>query len=261
MPPVYFLPRVSAGQIYDPITERLNRKTLQAHGLLGIFGDLRGRADISISDGKLINGGSGCLLACGAPDKFTRPDSLEWLEGDVWIGCDPEAPPSEPDLRRKRQVGGYRIDGDDGSSWLVPIIRRPDDTTEMPCDMYYENGVLKEPVKEAYREYWEATAEVAGWFFNGDGESFTRARGLDLAVKALGINYRFGHMEQRVCKVVTSENFLAILGYTVDYPRYSALSAAEKKSTFAPDTVITTLGPDADCVTTDLPAQTSGLAP
>ncbi len=264
MQPVYFLPNVSPGQIYDPVTENINRKALQAHGLLGIFGDLRGKQDLTISHCTL-KARAGCLLAYGAPDKFTNPGSLEWEEGPYWIGWDKDNPPTEAELKRKRQAGGYRLEMEDGTSWLVPIIRRPDDTTELPCDMYYDAaGVLKEPVKEAYREYWDVTAEVVSWFFNDSGilggDGFSKQKGFDLAVKALGINYRFGHAEQRVTKVVNSENWLTILGFTLDYPRQRLISELSKKNLSPPDTANTTPGSKEDSPTTDPAAQTSGLS-
>jgi hypothetical protein len=266
MQPVYFLPNVSPGQVVDATgpAGKINRKVLQAHGLLGIFGDLRGKGDITISNGK-VEGKSGCLLAYGAPDKFTNPASLEWIEGPAWIGYDKDNPPTEEDLRRKRLVGGYKIEGEDGQSWQVPIIRRPDDSTELPCDMYYEVGVLKEPVKEAYKEFWDATAEVASWFFNDSGEfggdSFSKQKAFDLAVQALGINYRFGHQEQRVTKAVTSENFILILSYTVDYPRQRLVHELSKKNLSPQSTPNTTPGTGDDLPTTAPVGPTCGLAP
>lgn len=265
MQPVYFLPNVPTSQVVDGTdpTGKINRKTLQSHGLLGIFADLRGKQDLSITNAK-VKGKSGCLLTYGAPDKFTNPNSLEWIEETAWVGYDPENLPTEEELRRKRQVGGYRLEMA-GQEWLVPIIRRPDDSTELPCDMYYDNGVLKEPVQTAYREFWEETAEVASWFFNESGEfggeSFSKVKAFDLAVKALGINYRFGHSEQRVTRAINSEILVLLLGYTVDYPRQRLIAELSKKNLSQPATPNTTHGQGESCPATDRAEQTSGLAP
>lgn len=253
--PVYFLPNVPQSQVVEQTRAEVNRATLAAHGLLTIFGDLR-KEDLSVTDCRFKHG-SGCLLAYGAPDYFTRPDSLTWLEGPVWLGYDPDQPPTEKDLRRKRTIPGYPVDG-----WEVPIIRRPDDSTELPRDMYFDGGTLREPILEAYREFWEESAEVVKWCFNDSGEfggqGFTKAKAFDLAVRALSINYRLGHQEQRIARAVNSENFVVILTFTVDYPRFYAVREASKKNLLPPITPNTTPGQGESSPATDPAGQTSG---
>lgn len=267
--PIYFLPGVSAAAVRNPHTEKLDRTILKAHGLDGIFSDV-GFDDSGCQD---IHAGpddkSGALLYYQTPDgKLPQllgyyPDKQTWTQcGTFWIGYETDNPPKEPDLRRRRQCLGYKLIDDLGQQWEIPIVRRPDDSTELPCSMHYDAGKIVEPVKEAYRKHWELTAEVVLWFFNDSGtfggETFSKARAFALAIETLGINYRFGQAEQRLADVPDSLNIGTVLGFSVDYPRYAAISRAEKKSESRLTTPNTTTGATVDCQATGPVEQISG---
>lgn len=267
--PIYFLPGVSAAAVRNPHTEKLDRSILKANGLDGIFSDVgfpdSGCVDIQTGpDGK-----SGALLYYQTPD-VKVPNLLGYYAnrqtwaacGTFWIGYETDNPPRECDLRRKRQCLGYKLTDDAGQEWEIPIVRRPDESSELPCSMHYDSGKLVEPVKEAYRKYWEETAEVVRWFFNDSGnfggESFSKPRAFAIAVSTIGINYRFGMAEQKLADVPDSMNVGVVLGYSVDYPRYKAVSGAEKKSESPLSMPSTTPGATDDCQATGQVEQTSG---
>jgi hypothetical protein len=53
---------------------------------------------------------------------------------------------------------------------------------------------------------------------------------IDLAVRALGINYRFGWNEQEQLGLIGNDNYLTILAAAVDLPAFNATVEAQKKS-------------------------------
>jgi hypothetical protein len=139
--------------------------------------------------------------------------------------------------------------------WCIPIIRRDDDSTTLPRVMYLDDaGVFVETIRDKYRSFWDETKEVLVWHTEGVLKvEIDRAKAFRLAVRALTINYRFGMSEQRVLQVVDSENFLTILGMTVDIIRIQEIALAQaedakKKESLNPEPSITntTHGPPED---------------
>lgn len=222
--PLYFLPGLRAASA-DNIA--LRKGVLKERGLLDVFADVpfdhqplwdlpaRGPGDLA-----------GALLCYQTPkgDMPTNqgyfPDQQKWSPvGDgslLWIGFDPADPPKPEEMARRKQYPGYAVNlGEE--TWSVPVVRRPDGSTELPCDMLWDaTGKLQEPIKPAYESYWNESAEVARWFF--EGEQPTRERALELAVKSLGINYRFGRNEQNAFRTIDREGLFLVLAATVDAP-------------------------------------------
>lgn len=273
---LYFLPSIVAADLVNE-KARFNQATLRRFGLADVFSDVTGNThnDTIVMEhrDKGPGGHSGVLLGYQRPDGRIPthlgfyPQHQTWelrTPGlEAWIGWNQEQPPTPEDLARKRQWRGYSITDDSGNEWQVPIIRRPDDSTELPREMYLNgDGTIHEPVKDAYREYWEETGMVCQWFLNPDATDqeigFSKRKAFDLAVRALGINYRFGHAEQRICKALDSTNYLTVLAWSVDKPRFDAVedaSAKKKSPVITPNTIPGSL---ADSAPTDLVPQTSG---
>lgn len=244
--PLYFIPNVEERDLFK--AQRLNRELLRAEGLDEVFADVIRQEDVSSQE--LRSGGPGGksgVLFCYLKESATRdvPQHLGVYEGvNTWeirdpafqalIGWNPDTPPGPDDLRRKRLHRGYSIEGGDGNEWQAPIIRRPDDSTELPRDMHLNgDGQVHEQIKAQYRDYWDETELVCQWFLQPDAPAgeigFSTDKAFRLAVRALSINYRFGHAEQRICQAIDSTNYLAILAWTVDKPRFDAVAAAAKK--------------------------------
>jgi hypothetical protein len=239
--PLYFLPGVNAAQLAPD--GKLSRSLLESRGIGDVFADVvAANKDCSICDMHGLGPGerSGSILCYQTPggDLPKRlgyyPDEQTWhqISEGLWIGTMNDSPPTESDLRRKKQHGGYSIELANGERFNIPVIRRPDGSTELPTDMYWDaNGAIVEPIKAAYRKYWDETEVVAEWFFAKEqfgGESFNKGKALLLAVDAVGINYRFGKNEQNVLRFIDKENYLSVLMSTIDGPL--AVELGEKKS-------------------------------
>ena len=265
MQPVYFLPNLTKEQLAPG--ERLDHSVLRARGIGDVFADCDFR-DVLINQPSGLGPGqhSGlylCYLVPGTgaiPDRTGfYPDEQEWHQvGDgelVWIGVTKASPPTAADLVRKRVFHGYYVTLADAENWAVPVIRRPDGSTQLPCDMIFDAaGNVVEPIKRQYVEYWDETAEVAEWFFGEKGfdvSGFSKSRALRLAIRALGLNYRYGVNEQNIVRAIDTMNWVSVLASTVDLSK--ALELVEKKS--APATVAeplnTSPGQPVDSPTTD----------
>jgi len=251
MQPLYFLAGVTPATLTPGNGQhvRLCRSLLSSRGLADVFADV---AEGEYSSFELPGRGPcdrvGTILAYNTPaGQAPRrlgywPEEQQWTQvgDDLWIGIDPAGPPTPEELRRKRQFDWWQAVLGDGAKYSIPVIRRPDGSTGLPTELYVHplTGRLEEPIKARYRRYWDESAEVADWFFNGgfDGEtsSFTKARALALAVDALSINYRYGPLEQSVLRLVDSENYLTVLSATVDVQGVVA-AGQQKKSGDAAD--------------------------
>jgi hypothetical protein len=267
--PLYFLPNLRAAQCENVA---LRRAMLKERDLTEVFADVP-MVEQSLFDvtGRGPGDKSGCILAYQTPagDVPTRlgyyPNEQTWTPvGDgslVWIGIDPSDPPKPADLARRKQYASYGVTCGDGNQWAVPVIRRPDDSTDLPTDMVWDaTGRFIEPIKPAYQSFWNESAEFAQWCY-GHGietEPFPTVRGLELAIRALSINYRFGKSEQNVLRVIDRDCYLTILAATVDQPNHANYTASEKKTSDSLSTASTTPGSPADCPATDQPAATCG---
>jgi len=238
--PLYFLPNCRRTAIET--AGRLNRSFLQERGIDRVFADVDGAKECSISElaGRGPGDQSGVILAYQSPEtdlprRIGYYPKEQWWEqvGELlWVGIDTAEPPTPEDLRRKVQHNGYRHTLA-GAEWLIPVIRRPDKSTELPCSLKWDAaGNVITPIKQEYRGYWEASAEICKWFFADDDDEgdkpkhVRQAEALDFAVRALGLNYRFGRSEQNLLEPIDAGNVMEILALTVDLP--SVLSAKKK---------------------------------
>lgn len=226
--PLYFLPglRASAAE-----SIALRKGVLKERGLLDVFADVpQEQQPLQELPGRGPGGLAGCLL-CYTTPKGDIPrrwgyyhKEQSWTPvGDgslLWIGVDTAEPPTPEGMARRKQYGGYLVTIGD-HEWQVPVIRRPDGTTELPCSMLWDaTGKLIEPIKPAYEACWREFEEAAKWYY--EGVSLDLSRGLELAVKALSLNYRFGRNEQNVLQVIDREMMQTILALTVDAPTFES---------------------------------------
>lgn len=234
--PLYFLPNVS---INRDMTVAAKQQILKAAGIADVFFDVK-LADLPFMPLETKGPGekSGTIICYrdyqeNVPSRFGYfPDQQTWHsvdDGSLWIGIQNDQPPTPTDLMRAKVFRGYEMELGDGGTWTIPIIRRPTDlSTTLPQSQYIERGKLVQSLKAAYRSYWDHSEEVADGFLVGKEFSIVRAH--ELAVEALGLNYRFGHNEQKILGIVDSENYIALLGYTIDLPHVKAVLEAQKKT-------------------------------
>lgn len=251
--PLYFLPGIDRESLGTG--GKLSRDVLQSRGLATVFADVQA-IGVDAGAGNITHGPdgrSGCILYYVTPDgKIPQntsyvPQAQTWHKRSdgVYIGLANDSPVTAHDLARKRQFPGYWIDLHE-QQWLIPVIRRVDDSTSLPRDCYFENGQLVEPIKDEYREYWNDVKEVSDWFFADRWQDFTKPRALILSVRAMSINYRFGLEEQTHLRIVDSESLLSVLMAAVDVPSAKTLEDAQKKTPSPLDSENTTPGPQ-DC--------------
>lgn len=266
--PLYFLPNLNRAQIAPE--GRFSRAILKQRGIDDVFADCLGAQDCQIAE---VNSGpenrSGVLLCYqragdGALPQHSlyQPDHQTWRavhSDSLWIGFDANDPPSEKDLRRKAGFfqGGWEVNLTESEAWLVPVIRQPDGGTGLPTDMFFDSaGNYCSEVKERYRQYWEESAESCKLFSGGEtpiSELITNERALYLAIRALGINYRFGNNEQRFMRLIDSGNVMLVLFASIDRNKVRMVEDAQKKtqSVSTSDALNTMPGQTDDCQTTD----------
>jgi len=233
--PIYFLPGI---QITRDTSAAQRRNVLQAAGLAEVFADVKPES-LAFNEvlGSGPGGGSGSIVCyCDNRDMPPRfgyfPEQQTWHAIDdgakLWIGLHNDYPATPKDMQRTKAYIGCKMQLADGNVYSIPVIRAPDGETSLPQSQYVEGGRLIKTLKPAYRRYWDATAEVADFIYAG--KEILEIRAHELAVDAIGINYRFGPNEQRLLNLVDSENVEPILMVTVDFERVRELIQVQKKS-------------------------------
>lgn len=234
--PLYFLPRV---QWHRGQSLSITRSLIREAGLADTFSDVsedhvgynqlpgRGPGDLS---------GSIIFYCDREPPRRLGyyPAEQQWTSiGDgsqLWVGVDSDESPTPENLQKRRIHPGYPLELGDGKTYTIPVVRRPDGSTNLPTDMVFDAaGKLQEPIKPAYTRYWETSAEVCQWFFGGEAIAPDKARALQLAIEVLGLNYRYGMAEHSALRLIDATNFLAILALSVDLPRVQMEQEAQKK--------------------------------
>lgn len=237
--PLYFLPNVS---LTREMTVAAKRQILQTAGVADVFVDVKlDSLPFMPIDTKGPGDKSGTII-CYQDSQGNVPSRCGFFAGQqtwhpvddgslLWIGTQNDQPPTPQDMERSKVFRGYEMELGDGNTWQIPIIRRPTDLqTALPQSQYIENGKLVRSLKAAYLRYWQHSEEVADGFLAGKEFSVIRAH--ELAVEALSLNYRFGHNEQKILGIVDSENYIALLSYTIDLPHVRAVTEfeAQKKT-------------------------------
>ncbi len=238
--PLYFLPGIYRKDLVNG--PRLSASILAGRGLLGIFGDLENlQTELSLVELTSAGPGgtSGTLLIPLVPGTEPPlrigyyPTQQDWHnQGDqFWIGLDRESPPTPEDLRRRHVVAHYSMTLGDGHEWLIPVLRRPDGSSELPAAFAFDAaGQLSQRVRPAYRELWEEAGELAEWFVSGHLHELAKTdmpRLVDWCVRILAVNYRFDRVLQSLLGVVGTDDWLTLLAYAIDWFVYLQLHPQE----------------------------------
>lgn len=170
-----------------------------------------------------------------APDwlgYFPQRQTWTQLGPGVWIGVDDHLPPTPADLVRRKTFAGHAVTLADGREWLIPVVRRPGGSTNLPQRLGWDFATKKfgATLDERYRDVWERTAEAVDVFFNREktGGSITLERACELAVDALRLNYRIGPAEASLLGLLDTTNWEQALGAVVDLPTFLEIVADPK---------------------------------
>jgi hypothetical protein len=240
-PPIYFFPKKTLADLLDG--EKILRAPLAAVDLDDVLRDVRTKDEASIWElsGKGPGGHSGVLLTAlqdnQAPPRLGYFPEFQnwrpWRSGELWVGIDNEHPPTPGDLARRKQLRGYPFEVAAGLV-TVPILRSQRNFTTLPQAWSYgSDGQFEESVVDEYRGLWEESAEI--WdvvIARKHGAKIERPRGLDLCLKILALNYRYGRQEQNALHWVNSENWIDLLSLAVDLP---AVREYQAQTTEEPD--------------------------
>ncbi|MHC4176235.1 MAG: hypothetical protein ACYSWU_01940 [Planctomycetota bacterium] len=220
---------------------KLSPKFLDRFSLSLAFADLGPVAEdtflspISTATGP---GGRTGVLLCALPTNGDKPERLgyypdlqnwEAVEEDgqtCWVGTDKEQPIRPVDLVRKSVIPDYVCDLP-GGKWSIPVIRNYEGGTGLPKDWRWNgNGEVTEIVQATYRGLWDEFAGVVDLYF-GENEdepagvfSLSPAEAMQRCAQVLGVNYRFGRVEQNLTGVIGSETWMTILACAVDLPTF-----------------------------------------
>lgn len=229
--PLYFLSGIKhEGQGSIAPGGHFDRQALKDYGLDETFRDLKGNEDCVI--GYVHGGGpedqSGTLLGYHTwdrrqPRRVKYDESREWHKASdrVWIGINPNEPPQEEDLRRKRMVRGRTLEMQ-GGHYLVPKIRTVDGSSLLPANILFTDDVLSLPVKAEYVRYWEAAGDIIQWFFNADFREKATDRELaEVCVFLFGLNYRYGKLEQNLLQLIDTENLYTVMAWNISLFDYA----------------------------------------
>lgn len=253
--PIYFFPKLTRQAF--AAGDKPNPRILLERGLLDVLGDVPSLEHDTVCTeivGSGPGGASGVLLSVKPPrgrDIGPRNHGYfaqfqDWHHvvdaGDLqlWIGLDKEHPVTPADIQRPKPCDGRALDLADGAVWTIATVRRPNDTSELPQDLGWDDrGNYRETVKPQYRALWDDTAEVIEWFLDKQLLIENMPRALDLCVRGLGVNYRYGRHEQNVLKLIDSVNYATLMAWMVDLPLRAAWFEAEKKRAATPSSAPT----------------------
>jgi hypothetical protein len=178
-------------------------------------------------------GGRTGVLLCALPTNGDKPERLgyyaplqDWHEVEqngqtFWVGVDKEQPIRPVDLVRKTVISGGYVCDLPGGKWSIPVIRDYEGGTGLPKDWRCEsNGQVTEIVQAKYRELWDDFAGVVDVQF-GEGEesaaiALSNEDKMLRCLQVLGVNYRFGRIEQNLMGVISSTTADVILFCSVD---------------------------------------------
>lgn len=174
------------------------------------------------------DGRTGCVIAeCQGTHKIGYwPAEQVWTEcasGAYWIGYSHSEKPGPDDLARADMHTGHRVLLADGNEWLIPAARmvsggtclpetiRLDKTGEIQTDIMPEYAALRDTAIQL----WEQASETGR--FGGD-----LGFGLDVACRALAVNYRVSKWEAGALGLLTTPLIQKIMEALVDLPTLTA---------------------------------------
>lgn len=257
--PLYFLPGLTLSALRDG--PRVRASLLEERGLTHVFGDVRDfDAEVSCQDlvGLGPGGAPGAILVrlaaggAGLPDRLGYYPAQQTWDDDAdgrfryWIGFDPAQRPQPEELARGGRFQGWDLTLGDGQSWRIPIVRRPDDTTELPCMLHVRRGLVEERIKSQYAALWDRCGSAVRWWTEDAPTKEDYPEAFALAADVLGIAYRIGPHEASALGLFDSNNLWTATACAIDWPRVERLLAAQKKTSPASSPATSSTSPGSE---------------
>ena len=216
--PLYFLSGIERSEIEGK--SGLDRQIINEFGISHIFDgiplDKTFRSNANHGPGGKSGGIIGYQTPTGDVPRLNCFDAKlqDWTEVDdgLWIGIDRDNPPTASDLARPEMHTGYMATLN-GDTYTIPIVRRPDGSTELPRD--FKVKPWREVIKARYREQWDQAGRVLEWIAKGGVED-ELPEAIRIAINVLGINYRYGEPEHNVFGIIDSTNWFTVLHMACD---------------------------------------------
>lgn len=260
---MYFLPDLYTQHIVRG--GELSHALLEKRGVAEVLADRLTTDLTSVFDLRIRGPGGYCgamivpLPNCGtAPPRLTYEPTMQdwspgWDEKQLWIGVDQSARPTPADLVRRERTTGYDVELADGQLWHVPVIRRPGGSTNLPRTIRFgPEERMAMQIERRYEAIWNDMAPALE-LLCGEGGEVEVEPFVKLAIRVLGVNYRYGLQEQNVLQLVSSTSWQAILEAAIDWPLVETKIAEleKKRGPAAPSPAASTPpGPPADSPST-----------
>ncbi|MBL9125834.1 MAG: hypothetical protein JNG90_19490 [Planctomycetaceae bacterium] len=238
---MYFLPDVYTAQLVRG--REISRALLASRGLDEVLADRRTIDLTSVFDLTRRGPGDRCgamlvpLPNSGeAPARMMyEPEFQEWQPGwdpqQLWLGRDRSEAVTPGGLARTQQFRGYDVELADGQVWHVPIVRRPGGSTELPRAIRFgAPGMMELSIEQQYQALWHDLLPALE-FLCSEGGRVELEPLVSLAIRVLGVNYRFGLQEQNLLQLVDTTNWQRILEAAIDWPLVEEKIAELQKKT------------------------------
>lgn len=168
--------------------------------------------------------GPGCLVNDDRdPPAAYRPTEQIWakrLSGGAWTGICKASPPLPEELLRGDWMEGHEVTLRDRHQWVVPVAKRMPEGTGLPEVLLYTAEGIRHRVAPEFLDLWEHACRL----WDADGQLPVEDL-MDLAAKALAVNYRLGRDELNLLTLVTSANLHLVTDALIDAPTLAALRA------------------------------------
>lgn len=235
---LYFIPGETAAGAGQALIERAGLRYAfkgtqptvrpNSKGPGGRQGMLLGVAGVNVDD-----------LVCREPEQIWG----DAPNGKHMVGYYADRLPGPHDLEREEFVAGHQVLLGDRRRWTVPVARCFPAGTNLPCALAMGPDGVERKVRPEYVGLCNCAEKVFAYFKAID-EALPAAREggevlideevalderyfLQMAVDALGVNYRMGHAEANLLGLFDTENIYRVAGALVDLPSIRAVLDAK----------------------------------
>jgi len=224
----------------------VSAKLLEATGLSAII-EPRAGSPCHTTQRYITQGPSGedCTLIMAGDEAsllYYKPAEQTWqkgINGKYWVGFYNNDRPTEPALRRTKQLAGHLIELNDGKKWLIPIARIPACGSALPQALIL--GSKGEVFAKELPQYAMFGAKVETLWEDFKVENklkegtpqLTITERMQLVIEAIAWNYHAGPDEVNALKLLTTANLNEALEAILDVPTLLEIIEENEKKNLA----------------------------